>query len=731
MRVAPEEFGASLRHFRERAGLTQEQLAERAGLSANAVSSLERGARRRPYPHTRDALATALGITAAERAGWDDQVPAAGPRLPIPPSAILGREADLTGVVTLLADARIVTLVGPGGVGKSRLALAVAEQFPGGAAFVALAALQDAADVLPAIAHALGLRELGPREVAAVLAAHLRTRRLLLVLDNLEHLLDAAPDIAALVAATGGVRVLVTSRAPLRIRGEHVHAVAALAPDVAGELFVERAAQAGATVAEPGPIAQLCARLDHLPLAIELAAAQTRLLTPSQLLSRLDTVLLGVASGARDAPAHQQTLRATVGWSYDLLTLAEQALLRHVALFAGGWTLRAAAELSRMSEADTLDGHRALLDNSLIARDPTAVEPRFTILETVRAFALHELSRHDERGPGLDRHATMFAALAAAAEPRLLGPDAADALDELEADHDNIRAALRHLLDSGHIDELAAACSGSSLFWVVRGHLRDPHALALAGLAAAPDREAGTRARLHTVAGSTALPRGANDEAVEHFAAAAHLAPDAEGRGWALIWGALAEIYRGRPAAAAAKLDAAGDPTGHAASGAVIGRAHVAIAAGAMTDADALLTAQLPVIEARGAAWLLGVALGVHGRVAAVLGAAERADALLTRSVAVLGELGDTWGMVHQLTHLADVAAQRGDHDRAASLYGAIDALSEQVGTRVFASWQELSDRWQAATLTALGVERFTARHRAGRALSPAEVVELAATPQR
>ena len=738
--VSDEPFGVALRRLRERAGLTQEQLAERAGISANAVSALERGIRRRPYRHTREALARALGLTAQERAAWDDRVAArslVGTSLPVASSRILGRDAEIAEVGRLLATERIVTLTGHGGVGKTRLALAVAGQagarYPDGVVFVPLAALQNPADVLPAVAHALGLRELGPREVADVLAAHLRARRLLVVLDNVEHLLAAAPGIAALAAAAGGLAVLATGRAALRIRGEHVHAVPVLPPEVAVQLFTERTVQVtGRPVdTDTATLAQLCARLDHLPLAIELAAAQTRLLTPAQLLQRFDTAVLRSRTGPRDAPARQQTLHDTVRWSYELLTPAGQALLRQVSVFAGGWTLAAATSLARLTEADAIEEHLGLLDNSLIVRVETAAQPRFAILETVRAFAYDQLVLAGERGRARDRHATVFLARVAEMAPRLWSAELADALDELESDHDNLRVALRHLVDAGRLDELAAACSDSWLFWVIRGHLRDPHALAVAALSSSPELDAGTRARLHLVAGCTTLPRGDHDASVRHMAEAARLAADDMTRGWALVWGAHAEVYRGRPAAAAALLAEAAGPVAaagaeHAESGAVLGHAHVAIATGAMHEADALLTQRMPDIEARGAPWPLAVALGIHGRVAAVLGEPSRADALLTRSVRIFGDLGDTWGMAHQLTHIADIAAQRGEHTRAALLYGAVDALAEQAGARVFQVWQDLSDQCQAAALAALGIERYTQLRRHGRAMRPADVVELA-----
>ncbi|MFI6906030.1 ATP-binding protein [Nonomuraea sp. NPDC050394] len=736
-----EPFGPMLRRLRERAGLTQEQLAERAGISTNAVSALERGVRSRPYRHTRDALAAALGITAVERAAWEGALsaPVFRPRLPAAASPILGREPQIDLVLRRLSTERVVTLTGPGGVGKTRLALAVSERiearFADGVIFVPLAALQEGSDVLPAIAHAVGLRELGPRDVREVLAGHLRARRALLVLDNAEHVPDAAGEAAALMIAATAIVVLVTSRAPLRIHGEHVHPVPLLTAGESGALFAARAAQASGHPLDDGDrsvVAELCARLDHLPLAIELVAARTRLLTPVRLLAHLDALVLGTAGGPRDVPAHQRTLRDTVRWSYDLLDEAARTLLRHLAGFSGGWTLPAAMAVGELSETEALDLHATLLDNSLIVRDTASGEPRFRMLETIRAVVLEHLSAPGEADRLRERHARYFCDRMTTIAPLLWDPRTAEALDELASDHENLRAAMRHLLAGGALSEVAAACAGSWLYWVVRGHLRDP--LHWARTALGPGTEPAVRARLQYIAGWSLLPRGHHDEAARWFEAAAGSARDAAADAelaWILLSWAHAEVYRGRPepaaellASASAALDGHSDV--HALSCVAIGYAHVAIAGGSMTEADALLAAQLPDIEARGAQWPIAVALGIQGRVAAVLGDHARAAKLLDRSVRIFGELQDTWGMAHQLTHLADAAALQGDHTRAALLYGAVDELAHEVGAQVFHVWQELSDRCQADVMSALGVDRCTRLRRRGRLLSVAQVVELA-----
>jgi hypothetical protein len=356
------------------------------------------------------------------------------------------------------------------------------------------------------------------------------------------------------------------------------------------------------------------------------------------------------------------------------------------------------------------------------------------MLDTIRAFVLEELAASGEQDAVHDLHTAHFAGRMRDAGPALWSPDTARVLDELESDHDNLRTAARHMLAAGQADELAAACAGSWLFWVVRGHLTDPLQWVDAALAGA-DLAPATRARLHYVAGWTLLPRGHHDEAVARFDDAARLARDTgmeTDLAWTLLSWAHAEVYRGRPARAAELLAPAGEIAErqddvHALSCVLIGDAHVAIALGAMEAADELLTANLPDIEARGAPWPLAVALGIHGRVAAVLGDHVRAAGLLTPSVRIFGDLRDTWGMAHQLTHVADVAALLGDATRAALLYGAVDGLAHEVGARVFHVWQELSDHCQARALAELGVDRYTQLRRSGRLLTPAEVVDLAA----
>ena len=462
-----ERFGERLRHYREAAGYSQEELAERAGLSANAISALERGERKRPFPDTLRRLADALGLSQDARSALAatmqpraDKAPSPPPAsdpllqpmtaLPGEPTPLIGREREADVVRYLLAhsSSRLLTLIGPGGVGKTRLAVhvarSVADRYPDGMAWVELAPLGNPALVIPTIVRALGLQEPIGGDPRETLRAWISERRVMLVLDNVEHLLDAATDIAELLLACPELCILATSRAPLNIRGEQEYAVPPLELPPAGpvrahvdvatvssvQLFIWYARQkqpSFAVTSENAPaVVDICRRLDGLPLALELAAARVRALSPPELLARLDHLLPFLTGGSRDLPQRQQTMRAAIGWSHDLLTPAEQVLFRRLSVFAGGWTLSAAEAVTAWRDVqveDVVDLLTNLVAQSLVvAVDISDSDSRYRMLEPIRQFAAQRVEEAEESGELFDRHLAWCVTLARGAERELIGP---------------------------------------------------------------------------------------------------------------------------------------------------------------------------------------------------------------------------------------------------------------------------------------------------------------------
>ena len=394
--------------------------------------------------------------------------------LPAQPTVLIGRQRELARIRELLLSSRVrlLTLVGPGGTGKTRLGIAaagaVANAFPSGVIFVDLTTAPAAPDVVPTIARALGLRDVGSHVRVDRLARHLSTRELLLVLDNFEHVLGAAPQVAELLTTCPGLKILVTSRAALHLRWEQElpvepldvpdasrHPLAASikgVPSVA--LFVQRAQSArpdfALTDQNAAAVAAVCRQLDGLPLAIELAAVRTKLLSPQALLQRLDRRLAMLTSGPRESPPRLQTLRSAIAWSYDLLAPAEQALFRQLAVFVGGFSPSLAEAVCRRNDTSgsVLDSIGSLVDKSLLrVQEQPDSEPRFSMLDTLREYARERLVAASEGDELQERHAQVFLQLAEEAEPHLVS-SARDAwMRPLESEYDNLRAALTWLLE--------------------------------------------------------------------------------------------------------------------------------------------------------------------------------------------------------------------------------------------------------------------------------------------
>jgi len=511
--VTTVTFGDLLRRYRRTAGLTQEELAASAQVSPRAISDLERGQRNRPWRETIQLLASALHLEPAERAqleaaahqpssattrnvGPGAREEASPPRhnLPVQVTSFIGRERELAEVTERLADTHLLTLTGSGGCGKTRLALQAAadlvDRFPDGVWFVDLAPLNDPTLVPHAVALALEIREIPGRPMLATLVETLRSRHLLLLLDNCEHLIDACARLADAVLQTcARVRVLASSREMLGVRGETTTRVPSLTlPDLASgpsveelrqneavRLFVDRARAVvpsfGATRENATALARVCQRLDGIPLAIELAAARVRVLTVDQIAERLDDRFRLLTGGSRTALRRQQTLRALIDWSHDLLSEEERTLCRRLAVFAGGWSLEAAEAVCSgdgIERDAVLDLLTSLVDKSLVGFEGQGVEQRYRFLETVRAYAGEKLFDAGEARSVRERHLAWCLALAEQAEPELFGPASRVWLDRLEGDYASLRVALDWCLET---DPDAGVRLGGGLwaFWFIRG----------------------------------------------------------------------------------------------------------------------------------------------------------------------------------------------------------------------------------------------------------------------
>jgi predicted ATPase len=710
--------------------MSQAELAERAGLSVHAIGAIERGVRRRPHPHTLRALVAALDLPtadkaalfAAARATGDGGHPGAA-ALPVPPTPLIGREAEMRHLVSVLAPpgARLTTLTGPAGVGKTRLALAAAGElapmFGDGTAVVSLSAIRDSRLVLPTIARVLSVRESGAAGLRKVLHGYLASRQVLLLLDNFEHVLDAAPEIADMLAAAPGVTVLATSRAPLHLTGERLCPLAPLAPAAAAMLFLERSACATANRddADTATAMAICARLDNLPLAIELAAARTRVLPARALLARLDRALELLRGGARDLPERQQTLRTAIGWSYDLLTADEQALFRRLGAFRGGWGLDAAAAVGEVDGDHALDLLGGLIDNSLVIRGHPGGEPRYSQLETIQAYAVEKLETCGEKAAANACHAAYYRDVALGCAAELFGAAQPIRLDQLHLEHDNLAAASRYLLHAGRVGDLAQMCYALWLFWSIRGHLSEGEFWTGQVLAHPGQLGSADRAKVLFTSAGMLFPRGRYPEAAGRLRTAAELAREAGDRsalGWILgMWG-FVEVFRGLPGSAAPLLEEArvlatrtADP--YLAPLALTGLAYVAIEHGQLTVADRMLYDAEAEMRESGAPWSLAVTLNVHGRVALLLGDCDRTADLVPEAVTILARLQDEWSMVQALTNLADAAVIQSHPRQAARLYGAVDAIVERSGATVFPLYWDLSCRCRSDAAAQLGGGAF------------------------
>jgi predicted ATPase/transcriptional regulator with XRE-family HTH domain len=777
-REGGDGFGARLRRAREAAGLSQEELAERAGLSPNAVGGLERDQYRRPYPATVRALASALGLSDAERAALADTVPQRGrsvaladvsaARLPSPLFPLVGRERAVVDVFTLLRrdDVRLVTLTGPGGVGKTRLALQVASDLAGdfthGAAFVSLADIRDPALVGSTIARALGVIEGAGRGTVDRLGDALSGRHLLLVLDNYEHVLSAASLVTDLLGRCPRLEVLVTSRAGLRVDGERLFPVPPLeVPDpeqrltleqvigvAAVRLFVDRALDANPaftlTDGNVRAVAGVCHRLDGLPLAIELAAARSTHFAPEAMLPRLARRLPLLTAGRRDAPDRHRTMRDAISWSHDLLSADERVLFRRLAVFVGGFSLEAAeticgqrSEGSSSSSATWLDGIAALADASLLRHDPgPGGVPRYLMLETVREFGLEQLAAAGEDDDVRDAHAVYFAALDHRLEPNRLEPGERfdDRLLRIEADYPNCRAALAHLAATGDVDGVLRLSGALATFWFHRGHLREGRQWLEWALERTADADPLWRSRafagLSQVVWGQGDAEGAEPPAEAALAIARQIGdPELIALSFHLL--GMIERVRARLDRAETLLEEArvrwrafGTPTNEAM--ALNNLSGIARQRGDFQTSARLVEEALALFRSTGHASGTAMALSSVARLAADRGDDGHAVAAYHEALRHCAGIGERWVTASALSGLAALAAAHEQPERAATLVGTVDARLDESGADLWPWDRRLYDRATVSVRSVLGAERSAALREAGRALPYPAALEVA-----
>jgi predicted ATPase/transcriptional regulator with XRE-family HTH domain len=812
-------FGDLLRRRRRAAGLTQEELAARAGLSARGIADLERGTRRTPRRDTVVLLARALGGSAQDEAALFAAArrfprSSAGPaprtgaaphrqvmpphrerhNLPAQPTPLLGRDEAVRAVVALArrTDVRLVTLTGPGGVGKTRLAIQVAaelvDDFADGAWLVRLSRLTNPRLVIPTIAEVLGQKETGGRSLAEALRWHLRERHLLLALDNCEHVAEAMPEVASLLEACPALKVLATSRAALRLRGEHEYPVPPLGVPPAAvlnthsgsgtvpalerlmeypamALFVARARASrpdfALTAVNAPAVAAICARLDGLPLAIELAAARIKLLPPPAMLEQLQHGLGILTGGPRDLAERQQAIHSTIAWSENLLSAEERVGLRRLAVFAGGCTLDAAQMVCAAPEGaapltlDMLTELSALVNQSLVQQREEDGEARFSMLRVIREYARERLEVSGEADALRRAHAAYMVALAERAEPELIGPAQGAWLDRLDREHDNLRAALEWATERSEAETGLRLVGALGRFWLARGHLREGRAWveALLRLAATPEVgselegaadtilavPARVRARALIAGGSLALRQADSAAAVlwmEEGAALARVADDPRTTITAVnALGILARLPGGNWERSAAYFEESlalsrqlGDQWAIVVALGNLGdvfarRSHLERAAAAFAEALALA-------RQAGDPGVIHLCLLNLGWVMRLRGEPTQAEALQREGLKLAGDLDDPRRCAEALEMLAATAGVEGHGERAARLLGAAMAAREMIGAPQPPEDRADLEQAVAEARAALGEAAWAAALAAGLALTLEQAVAEALAPE-
>jgi predicted ATPase len=628
--------------------------------------------------------------------------------LPRPASSFVGRGRELGELLALVSEARLVTLTGPGGSGKTRLALEAAvslvPEFRNGVFWIGLAPVRDPSVVLETIAQTLGAKD--------GVADHIGERELLLLLDNFEQIVAAAPDLGNLLGACPSLRIICTSRERLRIRGEVEYAVLPLAENEAVALFSARS-----RLVPDDAVTQLCARLDNLPLAVELAAARAAVLSPGQILDRLGQ-RLDLLRGGRDSEARQHTLRATIAWSYNLLAEAERHLLARLSVFAGGCTLDAAEEIA---EAE-LDPLASLVDKSLVRR----TDERFWMLETIREYAAERLAESGSDGVRR-RHADYYLALAERNEPAARN-HSRDALDVLEGEQDNFRAAIDWYETTGETQEVLRLAASLSHVWGIRGYFEEAQRRLDRALANDPARTASRAKALTAAADLAPATDSRSKQRVEEALSIVRELEDAAGTAEALL--ALGSIYEGEWkkardlwAEAARLFEDAGDRYATVFAKRLLAWSYSEL--GERERARALHARNLEEARTIGAAHLEAHSLEALADLLVGDGRAQDAFPLIERAYRIHANLDDPFREAISVGRFAAATAGLGRARLAATLLSCSGALLEEMGAAP--KWvMEMNDETRTVIQARLDKAAFTAAWEKGKTLSDAEAVELA-----
>ena len=691
--------------------------------------------------------------------------------LPAPLTSFIGRGDEVESLDKLLRDGmRLVTLTGPGGTGKTRLGLKVAgdliDHFDDGVFLVSLAPISDPDLVPSAIAHTLGVQETGDQPILESLKNYLEDKMRLILLDNFEHVVTAAPTVTDLLTSCPRLKILATSREILHLQGEHEFQVSPLTlPDLenlpeveslsqyeAVELFIQRAvalkSDFSLTNQNAPAVAEICHCLDGLPLAIELAASRIKILTPKAILERLSSRMKLLTGGSRDLPERQQTIRSAIAWSHDLLEEEEKVLFRRMSVFVGGSTLEtveAVCDPERNSQLNVLDGVASLVDKSLLRKEASPKEevashkwkgdkPRFLMLETVREYGLERLAESGEEEAIKQHHLSFFLALVEEAEPELHGPDQVEWIDRLELEHDNLRAALEWSISGGDSEAGLRLAGSLWWFWYVHGYLSEGCnwlERVLSGRGGTSDL---VQARTLYKAGGLVSNKGDFERAQElseESLALARKIGDKRSKGYSLGILAVVKLRQGDYGRAVELckegLDLhreVGDKWGTATYLSILGQ--LALGQGNYKQAMALCNESLALFRAIGDRWGIAYSLLILGNVELDQGDYEQALLLYRESLALYQKMGVKRDIAKCLERFAEVAGAKGQLKQAARLYGAAEALREAIGSPIPPSSRDDYDRSVTAVRAELGEEAIETAWAEGRAMSMEQAISYA-----